>query len=221
MFRTECYSEKMKIATVIFVVIILCTLSPLSRADIYKYVDDQGIIHFTNIPYGKDYERIMSTPEHSPIDRFDEIISMKSIKYDIDPSIIKAIISAESDWDVNAVSSKGAMGLMQIMPPTAEDMQIQNPFDPEQNIEAGTKYLRLLLDRFSGDLELAIAAYNAGPATVEQSGGIPSYSETRKFVRNVISGHNKKSESKPSRIYKIISSDGTVIYTNLPHPDRF
>ena len=211
----------MKKITFICIVIMFGSFSPSSHADIYKFVDDEGIMHFTNIPNGKDYKKIMSTPKQSSANSYDQIIQMKSIKYDIEPSIIKALISAESDWDVNAVSRKGAMGLMQLMPSTAEDMQIQNPFDPEQNIEAGTKYLRLLLNRFSGDLELAVAAYNAGPSTVEKYGGIPSFPETRKFVKNVISDHNNKSNSRPSRIYKFTYDDGTVVYTNFTHPDKF
>lgn len=210
----------MKKTTLIGIVILLSLFSPLSHADIYKFVDNEGIMHFTNIPNGKDYKKIMSMPEQSSANSYDQIIQMKSIKYDIEPSIIKALISAESDWDVTAVSGKGAMGLMQLMPSTAEDMQIQNPFDPEQNIEAGTKYLRLLLNRFSGDLELAVAAYNAGPATVEKSGGIPSFPETRKFVKNVISNHNNESDSRPSRIYKFTYDDGTVVYTNFTQPDK-
>ena len=211
----------MKEITLIGIVILLCAFSHESHADIYKFVDNEGIMHFTNIPNGKNYKKIMSTPKQSSANSYDQIIQMKSIKYDIEPSIIKALISAESDWDVTAVSRKGAMGLMQLMPSTAEDMQIQNPFDPEQNIEAGTKYLRLLLNRFSGDLELAVAAYNAGPATVEKSGGIPSFPETRKFVKNVISDYNSESDSRPSRIYKFTYDDGTVVYTNFTHPGKF
>ncbi len=211
----------MKKITLIGIVILLGAFSPSSHADIYKFVDNEGIMHFTNIPTNKDYKKIMTTSQQGLDSKYDQIIQIKSLKYDIEPSIIKALISAESDWDVNAVSRKGAMGLMQLMPSTAEDMQIKNPFDPEQNIEAGTKYLRLLLNRFSGDLELAVAAYNAGPSTVEKSGGIPSFPETRKFVKNVISDHNNKSNSRPSRIYKFTYDDGTVVYTNFTHPDKF
>ncbi len=211
----------MKKITLIGIVILLGAFSPSSYADIYKFVDNEGIMHFTNIPTNKDYKKIMTTSQQGLDSKYDQIIQIKSLKYDIEPSIIKALISAESDWDVNAVSRKGAMGLMQLMPSTADDMQIKNPFDPEQNIEAGTKYLRLLLNRFSGDLELAVAAYNAGPSTVEKSGGIPSFPETRKFVKNVISNHNNESDSRPSRIYKFTYDDGTVVYTNFSHPDKF
>ncbi len=221
MLANECYIEKMKKITLIGIVIMLGTFSPSSHADIYKFVDNEGIMHFTNIPNGKDYKKIMTTPQQSSGNSYDQIIQLKSAKYDIEPSIIKALISAESDWDANAVSTKGAMGLMQLMPSTAEDMQINNPFDPEQNIEAGTKYLRLLLNRFSGDLELAVAAYNAGPSTVEKSGGIPSFSETRKFVRNVISDRKNEYDNRPSQIYKVTYNDGTVVYTNFPRPYKF
>ena len=108
------------------------------------------------------------------------------------------------------------MGLMQLMPATARDMQINNPYDPEQNIEGGTRYLRFLLNRFKGDISLALAAYNAGPGKVEKSGGIPPITETKKFIRDVISIYKGKSQTNSTRIYKVTFNDGTVLYTNRP-----
>jgi soluble lytic murein transglycosylase len=190
------------------------------NADIYKFVDGNGVTHFTNIPRGDEYRKVISASTEQSGGSFDPIIQQKSRKYDIDPSIIRALISAESSWDVHAISNKGAIGLMQLMPATARDMKIKNPFDPEQNIEGGTRYLRMLLDRFNGNMELAVAAYNAGPAAVEKSGGIPLFSETRKFVRNVISSYRKKSDDKRTRIHKITNDDGTTLYTNIPGPHK-
>jgi soluble lytic murein transglycosylase len=198
-----------------FVAIILLFGASAAIADIYKSVDENGVIHFTNAPQGDSYRKVISASSGQSDGNFDPIIQQKSRKYNVEPSIIRALISAESNWDVHAISDKGAIGLMQLMPATAEDMEIKNPFDPEQNIEGGTRYLRMLLDRFNGSMELAVAAYNAGPAAVERSGGIPSFSETRKFVRNVISSYRKKSDIK-TRIHKITYDDGTTLYTNIP-----
>ncbi len=188
-----------------------------SHADIYKYTDEKGVIHFTNIPSGKGYTRIIT--ENKPhlkreYDDYDHIISNKSLKYNIEPAVIKAVITAESNWDPKAISHKGAIGLMQLMPTTAEDMQVSNPFDPEENIEGGTKYLRYLLNRFNGDLDLALAAYNAGPARVEESGGIPAISETTRYVKNVNKIYKGANINNQTQIYKVTYDDGTILYTN-------
>lgn len=208
----------MRIVIVLSVLIIISSITDSSHADIYKYVDKNGVIHFTNMPQSKDYKKIMSDNRISKNDKFNNIIRSKSRKYRIEPSVIKALIAAESNWDTKAVSEKGAMGLMQLMPSTARDMLINNPFDPEQNIEGGTRYLRKLLDKFDGDLDLALAAYNAGPSKVEKANGIPSIPETRKYVRKVISMYNGKSGAAQTRIYKVTYDDGTVLYTNTPRP---
>jgi len=210
----EWYIHRVK--RIILVSLIMSCFASAVNADIYKLVDENGVTHFTNTPRGDGYEKVISERTEQSGADFDPIIRQKSIKYDIEPSIIRALISAESNWDVHAVSEKGAIGLMQLMPDTARDMEIKNPFDPEQNIEGGTRYLRILLDRFKGNMELAVAAYNAGPRAVEKSGGIPSFSETRKFVRNVISSYRKKIDSRQTRIHKITYDDGTILYTNVP-----
>ena len=194
---------------------MLSTLTLTSHADIYKFTDTDGIIHYTNIPQSKDYERIITENNTRSGNEYSYIIRNKSRKYNIKPSIIKAVITAESNWDPWAISKKGAIGLMQLMPDTARDMQITDPYDPEQNIEAGTRYLRFLLNKFNGDINLALAAYNAGPGKVKRSGGIPPITETKQYVRKVISISRDKSRTK-SRIYKIIYDDGTVLYTNTP-----
>jgi soluble lytic murein transglycosylase-like protein len=200
------------------VTLIISTFGLTSHADIYKYIDANGVIHFTNVPPGNAYTKILSEND-SPIEGdYDHIINNKSYKYNIEPAIIKAVISAESNWDPRAVSGKGAIGLMQLMPTTAEDMQVVNPFDPEENIEGGTKYLRHLLNRFNGDMDLALAAYNAGPARVERTGGVPAIPETIQYIKKVNRFFDGKSREKHTQIYKVKYDDGSVLYTNTP-PD--
>ena len=205
---------------IIFIGIITLFLSApaiTSHADIYTYVDENGVTHFTNITKGKGYRKIISENKTRTKKDYDRIITVKSSKYKIEPAIIRAVITAESNWNPGAVSNKGAIGLMQLMPSTARDMRVINPLDPEENIEGGTRYLRHLLNRFNGDIELALAAYNAGPARVEKSGGIPPIPETKKFVKKVLSIYKSKSGKKRVRIYKLIYNDGTIIYTNSPY----
>lgn len=198
-------------ALLFFLPVILCT--PL-HADIYKYTDQNGVVHFTNTPEGKGYTKVITEYNTSSEGKYDHIISRTSAKYNIEPAVIKAVITAESDWNPRAISSKGAVGLMQLMPETAKDMQVSNPYDPEENIEGGTRYLRWLLNRFQGNLDLALAAYNAGPSTVEKTGGIPQFSETRKYVKNVTRMYKGSAQGKNTKIYKVTYDDGTVLYTN-------
>lgn len=126
----------------------------------------------------------------------DEIIDTYSDKYGIDSDFIKAIIRQESGFKKNAQSKKGAMGLMQLMPETAKSLGVINAYDPVQNIEGGTKYLKGLMDRFDGDKRLALAAYNAGPNAVKRYGGIPPYKETQNYVKNIMSVYEKLQQAK-------------------------
>ena len=182
-----------------------------SHAKIVKYTDSSGTIHYTNTPEYKVHKRSRSDHKRA----YDRIIISKSNKYGLEPSLVRAVISAESNWDPRAVSKKGAIGLMQLMPSTAREMKI-DPYSPEENIEGGTRYLRYLLDRFKGRLDIALAAYNAGPGTVERSGGIPSITETRKYVRKVLSNSRSEFSRGSSRIHKLFLKDGSVLYTNTP-----
>ena len=165
---------------------------------------------------------------------YHSIVHEKAANYDLDPSLIKAVIKTESNWNNRAVSRAGAKGLMQLMPGTAMDMNVRNPFDPEENIEGGTKYLKFLLEKFNGDLTLALAAYNAGPKTVEKFGYVPPITETRQYVKKVLSLYNGKTtystkvnynDKKSEAIYKITMDDGTVLFTNsslfVKNPVRF
>jgi soluble lytic murein transglycosylase len=205
-----------KIIFISIITLAISTISTPSRADIYKFIDENGVIHFTNVSYGKGYAKVIAEKINRGKSQYDRIIASTSSKYNIEPAIIKAVITAESNWNPDAISHKGAIGLMQLMPETAQDMNV-NPFDPEENIEGGTKYLRRLLNRFDGNLNLALAAYNAGPSKVERAGGIPAYTETNKFVRAVNEIYKDTSRNKRVKIYKVTYDDGTVLYTNSPY----
>lgn len=117
---------------------------------------------------------------------FNEIINNASKKYSINSSIVKAVIKAESNFNPGVVSSAGAMGLMQLMPDTARSLGVSDAFDPTDNVEGGVKYLKEMLDKFGGNLELALAAYNAGPGNVVKYGGIPPFEETQNYVAKIM-----------------------------------
>jgi len=174
--------------------IVLCGLifamvsSPL-RADIYRWVDSEGTMHFTNVPTSSRYEIYIreAIPKGiHPSVRFDPHIQDAAEEYDVPVSLVKAIIKAESDFDPNAVSQAGAQGLMQLMPETARDLGVSNSFDPRENILGGVRYFKELLDQFQGSIPLALAAYNAGPNRIGPLREVPHIEETERFVRRVM-----------------------------------
>ena len=169
---------------------LVLTGVPPASADIYRYRDENGVWHFTNIRtdvryrlYIRSYPKMGATEY---IKDYEGIIKQASQRFNVDPSLIKAVIKAESDFNHRAVSQKGAQGLMQLMPGTADAMRVDNPFNPEENIFGGTRYLSLMLSRFKNDKRLALAAYNAGPEKVEDHQGVPPYAETRSFIDRVL-----------------------------------
>lgn len=174
------------------------------RAEIYSYVDKDGVLHFSNVPTSRRYHYIgpetsgnFYIPLASPgTGQYDSIIRQASSLYSIRYELIKAIIRVESNFNPKAVSPAGACGLMQLMPDNIERFNVRNPFDPHENVMAGTCYLRQLLDRYNSDLTLSLAAYNAGPGVVDQYQGIPPYPETENYVDNVLKSYNRLKTSR-------------------------
>lgn len=162
------------------------------RADVYMFKDKQGVLTFTNVPNHTGYKRILRESGASlgggnlTSTAFDDLISSASGRYNVDPDLIRAVIKTESDFNTNARSNKGAMGLMQLMPDTARMHNVSDAYNPNENVEGGVRHLRMLLERYQGNLELSLAAYNAGAGAVEKHGGIPPYNETREYVRKVL-----------------------------------
>jgi len=175
----------------IVVAALLLMMNPSSAtADIYRYIDENGVMHFTNAPTSSKFKLFMRERKAfiSKLDsnQFDPIIADASKKYGLEAPLIKAVIKAESDFDPNAISHKGARGLMQIMPMNYRLLNVENPFDPHQSIDAGARYLRDMMDRYNGKLNLSLAAYNAGPGAVDRHGGVPPYQETEEYIERVM-----------------------------------
>ncbi len=163
---------------------------PIVQAEIYQYIDAKGTISLTNVPSDARYRRVDIQPNrlHPMITEgeLEPMIRRFSRQHQLHPALIRAVIKAESDFDPMAVSRAGAIGLMQLMPQTAVQLDVQDLYNPEDNIGGGTKYLRQLLDRFRGNLPLALAAYNAGERVVDRYRALPPIDETRRYVRKVL-----------------------------------
>jgi soluble lytic murein transglycosylase-like protein len=198
------------VAVIFLCAVLLCALTAPcpAMADIYRYVDEDGIVHFTDAPTDKRFKVFMRDLKKdrelrtklkyassvNPAE-YEQLITTCSAKYGVNPCLVKAVIHAESGYNPNAVSSKGASGLMQLMPGTAKSLKVADRFNPKDNVEGGVKYLRFLLDTFRGDVSLAVAAYNAGMGNVAKYGGIPPYNETRTYVSRVLSYMKSYQES--------------------------
>lgn len=181
-------------------------LAPDAKADIFQYTDANGTVHFSNHPgQGKLYLRTQdrtkkragvvpvmpsdTSPER--FSRYDEWIRQAATLYQIPEELVRAVMMVESGYDPRAVSGAGAQGLMQLMPETAQRMEVRDSFDPRENIFGGTRYLRILANLFNGDLELTIASYNAGEGAVTRYGGIPPFPETQDYVVRVLTYYRR------------------------------
>lgn len=202
----------------------------LSAKEIYVTLRDNSLF-ITDYPLGNDSKLVIkeknkNLPKDIPYQ--EEIIQLAQ-KEGIDPNFVTAVIKTESNFNQNAISQKGALGLMQIMPKTAQKYRVQNPFNIKENLTAGIKHLKNLLILYKGNKNLALAAYNAGKSAVKKYGGVPPYPETQKYIKNVNNYYQKISQNqngitdsknskvaKKTKIYRLVNKNGSVVYTNLP-----
>ena len=196
-------------------------------SDIYVYTDEEGVTHYSNMPSDGRYKLLRrDEPPRATGDaksgRYEAWITESAVKYDVDPNLLMAVIKCESDFNRMAVSRAGAQGLMQLMPETAKLVKVNDSFDPRQNIEGGTRYLKYLLDSFE-TTELALAAYNAGEGNVRRHGGIPPFRETRNYVAAVLRQYDhyckvgrRGAVITSEDIRSFTNSEGVRLFTNVP-----
>jgi len=215
-------------------VLILLGFSALpASAQIYSWQDAQGRLVVSDRPRADEGEMTTYTVPRSTAVRattpatgpggppaIDDVIEEEAAAQGVSPELVRAVIQVESAFDPHAVSSKGAMGLMQLMPATARELGVRNPFHPEENIRGGVAYLRQLLDRYDSNVELALAAYNAGPGSVERYGAVPPYRETQAYVKKVQKVSGPAPPTKPdTTIYKwmeLVNGQPVTRYSNKP-----
>lgn len=201
-----------------------------AQAQLASYIDEHGKLVYVNAePPRRSLDSAASRAllrsfgsSFAPPERLDQLVQDAAERHSVDPALVKAVISTESGWNPGAVSRKGAVGLMQLIPGTAQRFGVGNPFDPAQNIEAGTTYLKSLLDRYNGDLNKSLAAYNAGERAVDRSGGVPPFWETQRYVQKVTDTYFRPgsgcdpSKWEPPRnpVRREVDSNGRVVFTN-------
>jgi soluble lytic murein transglycosylase-like protein len=214
--------------------------SPALADSTYRFEDPEGVVHYTNVPSDPRYGFVRKNPDPEArpaaandggtasrgLRSFATLIRAAAERYGVDTRLVEAIVRAESAGNPTAVSPKGARGLMQLMPERAQELGVRDSFDPRQNVDGGVRHIRDLLQRFGGDVTLALAAYNAGEAAVRTHGGVPPFSETREYVRRVramYDGASALTSSKavalitaPQRVYREVAEDGTLTFTNVP-----
>jgi soluble lytic murein transglycosylase-like protein len=179
---------------------LLMASTAAANAKIYTYLDADGVRHYTDVPDNNRYRllALSSRDRTASGDRYDAMLLARAGQYDaiieraaisasVEPNLLRAVIVVESGFNSRAVSKRGAVGLMQLMPATATRFGVSNPYDPRENVHAGAQYLKFLIDRFGHDVRLALAAYNAGEEAVDRNGGqIPPFSETLAYVPRVL-----------------------------------
>jgi hypothetical protein len=226
--------------------LLLLTSVPSLEAAVYVYVDEAGTAHFTDAPT-KPYFRPLPAfglPRGVNLvqGQYADLINQVALEEGVDPELVRAIIQAESNFDTQAISRKGAQGLMQLMPGTAGRYAVTNAFEPAANIRGGVRYLRTLHDRFPGQLSLVLAAYNAGESAVLRHNGIPPYPETRQYINRVLrlygrrdapaahavnGGSTRKVRTEVARaapstpvVFRTLDANGVPLYTDLPPSPR-
>lgn len=199
-----------------------------AAAEVYRLKTSDGTTHYTNAPTDPRYQREGLSPRpgvtwtrmqltHRP---YADEVTAAAGRYGIPEPLIHAVIRVESGYNPRAVSRRGAQGLMQLMPETAALLGVQDSFNPRQNIDAGVRHLRGLMERFRNDLPLVLAAYNAGEQAVLTYRGVPPYQETRQYVNRVIGLYTGASWGLPRSTFRTFDYDGAVVYTNMPQSRR-
>jgi soluble lytic murein transglycosylase-like protein len=190
---------------------LLVASAAAAHPQIYSYVDADGQRHYTDVPDNNRYRLLILSPhdrtasgEHydamllAKAGQYDSIIEKAALSAAVEPNLLRAVIVVESGFNLRAVSKRGAVGLMQLMPATATRFGVSNPYDPRQNVQAGARYLKFLIDRFGQDVRLALAAYNAGEEAVDRNGGqIPPFSETMAYVPRVLKIYQMLRDQQP------------------------
>ncbi len=222
---------------ILVLVALLVSLCKPANAQIASYVDESGKNVYVNgdSPQPRLGSSMVGSSAGSrtktgeiaaslnPTDvRLDTIVQNAAERHRLDPALVKAVISTESGWNSRAISQKGAVGLMQLIPATAQRFGVGNPFDPAQNVEGGTTYLKSLLDRYNGDLSKSLAAYNAGERAVDLTGGVPAYRETQRYVQKVTNAYFQPGSGRTSTLWtpprpqvrRDVDANGRVIFTN-------
>lgn len=220
--NTEVKLNDMKLR--ILLLILLLVPTQVFSMEVFQYVDESGTVHYTNVPTDPRYRRLQGGQKKKIYIGKDQrqkilgLIEKEAAEQGMEPALIKAVVRAESDFNAFAVSSAGALGLMQLMPATAADLRLSDPFDPEENIRGGIRYLRYLLGTFNNDLVLSLAAYHAGMGNVLKHGRIPPIEETHIYVERVLRFYKDylgKKGRGPS-VYKGTRPTGEIVYTNRP-----
>jgi soluble lytic murein transglycosylase-like protein len=197
---------------VLLIAALFAASSVEAHPKIYTYMDAQGLRHYTDVPDNNRYRLLVLSPQDRTAsgDRYDMRLLAKASQYDsiiehaalsaaVESNLLRAVIVVESGFNSRAVSKRGAVGLMQLMPATASRFGVSNPYDARQNVHAGARYLKFLIDRFGHDIRLALAAYNAGEDAVARNGGqIPPFSETMAYVPRVLKIYRQLGEQPRS-----------------------
>jgi len=208
----------------------------MAQADTYRMVDGAGGVHLTNAPADPRYRGLpvvsgtatgwLRLPENTRGQYATEIREI-SARHGVDATLVESVIRAESAFNPTAVSRTGARGLMQLMPKTAVMLGVRDSFNPRENIDGGVRHLRYLLDRYPGNIALAVAAYNAGEGAVDSYRGIPPYTETQQYVQRVLNGSGGGGGGVwaggrviPRSVYRYAGPNGSVTYSNLPPGSR-
>ncbi len=231
-------TRRLRFAAALLVCGLIAAAAP-ARATLYSFVDENGVTHYTNVPSDPRFRKV---PGSAPppagrsgsasltAEKYETEIARCADDHGVDSALVKAVIKAESNYDNRAISRAGAQGLMQLMPATARLRNVDNPFNPEQNIDGGVRHLKHLLKTFNGDTKLALAAYNAGENAVRKyNNSVPPYPETKNYVSTVLSHYGRYSGLVPgagagpiaaapqtARIQEFVNAEGTRVFTNVP-----